>query len=51
MEFNFIKVNEVKPIAYKSSVTPNSSTSTIDETISYNFSSVSVSGITKANLS
>ena len=51
MEFNFINDNEVKPIVYKSSVTPNSSTSAMDETISNNFYSVSVSGITKANLS
>ena len=41
---NFIKVNEVNPIAYKSSVIPNSVVFEMDDAISNNAFSVLVSG-------
>ena len=45
-ELNFININEVNPIAYKSSVVPNLSVLISSTAISKSFSSVSFSGFT-----
>ena len=45
IELNFISVNDVNPIAYKSSVTPNWSVLMSSTAISKSFSSVSFSGL------